>query len=192
MIVFVGGLIGAGKSSVARQLADRLGYYYFDLDEIKRDIYGRDPDNKRKLVEGIPIDLTTRGEVYRTAIAELETLISAHPNVVFDDTLHFRQFRRMLYVAVTDMGQDFIMVWVRASESTILTRLAAAPRLNHVLSDPVPLHLQMVRDFEEFSHCLVMCPNDGALDDTLDDLCSLLGRVGSLELPVGASGADCQ
>ncbi|MCP5067736.1 MAG: hypothetical protein GY946_14340, partial [bacterium] len=52
MIIFVGGLIGAGKSSVARGIAQRLGYHYFDLDETKKEVFGRDPVNARLLAEG--------------------------------------------------------------------------------------------------------------------------------------------
>lgn len=43
MIIFVGGLIGAGKSSVAKGLAERLGFLYFDLDETKKRSSGETP-----------------------------------------------------------------------------------------------------------------------------------------------------
>lgn len=180
MIIFVGGLIGAGKSSVARCVAERLDYLYFDLDEIKKDVYGRDPENARKLAEGIPPDLDTRAELYREAIARLGPLLTTHPNVVFDDTLHFRRFRHYLYEEMARIGQDFIMVWVRADEDVILARLAATRRENHILSDPIPLHEQMVRDFEEFQVPVLMCPNNGTLDDTVDAFFGMLSRVRAL------------
>ncbi len=182
MIIFVGGLIGAGKSSVARGIAQRLGYHYFDLDETKKEVFGRDPVNARLLAEGIPPDLEIRAELYREAIERVKDLTRVEPNVVFDDTLHFRRFRLMLYDAVHAMGHEFIVVWVRADEQVILKRLAAVPRSGHILADPIPLHEQMVRDFEDFRHSLVMCPNDGELDDTLDDLFALLSNVASLDL----------
>ena len=180
MIIFVGGLIGAGKSSVARCIADRLDYLYFDLDEIKKEVYGRDPENARKLAAGVPPDLETRAELYREAVARLQPLLQEHPNVVFDDTLHFRRFRQYLYAEMADLGQDFITVWVRADEEVILARLAATPRENHILSDPVPLHEQMVRDFEEFQVPLLMCPNNGALDDTVDAFFAMLDQIRAL------------
>ena len=180
MIIFVGGLIGAGKSSVARCIAERLDYLYFDLDEIKKDVYGRDPDNARKLAEGIPPDLDTRAELYREATVQVRRLLANHPNIVFDDTLHFRRFRQFLYDEMGSIGQDFVMVWVRANEEVILARLSATSRENHILNDPIPLHEQMVRDFEEFQVPLLMCPNNGSLDDTVDEFFIMVDRIRAL------------
>jgi predicted kinase len=183
MIILVGGLIGAGKSSVARRLADRLGYLYFDLDETKKEVYGRDPDNMRKLAQGIAPDLETRAELYREAFARITGLLETHPNIVFDDTLHFRRFRLFLYDEMERIGQDFIMVWVRADEDVIVNRLSSVERENHILSDPIPLHEQMVRDFEDFQVPVVMCPNNGAIDDSVDGLFVLLDRIRSMPGP---------
>jgi predicted kinase len=181
MIVLVGGLIGAGKSSVARAIAERLDYHYFDLDEIKKEVYGRDPDNARKLAEGIPPDLETRAELYRVAVEQVSALIETTPNIVFDDTLHFRRFRQYLYDEITRLGHDFVPVWVRADEEVILHRLKSTPRDNHILADPIPLHEQMLKDFEEFQVPLLMCPNNGSLDETVDALFSLVDRVRSMK-----------
>ena len=180
MIILIGGLIGAGKSSVARKMAERLGYLYFDLDETKKEVYGRDPDNARKLAEGIPPDLETRAELYREAIARITSLLETHPNIVFDDTLHFRRFRRYLYDEMARIQQDFIMVWVRADEHVILSRLASTKRAGHILADPIPLHEQMVRDFEEFQVPVLMCPNNGSLDATVDGVFKLIDRVAAM------------
>ncbi len=177
MIILVGGLIGAGKSSVARLVAERLGYLYFDLDETKKDVYGRDPDNARKLAEGIPPDMETRAELYREAMRRITDLLDDHPNIVFDDTLHFRRFRQYLYDEMKRIDQDFVAVWVRANEDVILSRLSSTQRDNHILSDPIPLHEQMVRDFEEFQVPLLMCPNNGELHETVDGLFTLIGRI---------------
>lgn len=180
MIIFVGGLIGAGKSTVAKGLAERLGFLYFDLDEVKREVYDRDPENARLLEAGIPVGLQTRAQVYQEAIGRITPLLETHPNVVFDDTLHFRRFRHEMWDAMESLGHQAITVWVRADESVIKQRLTATPREGHVLKDPMPLLDQMMRDFEDFHHSLLMCPNNGALDDTLDDLISLLERIGVL------------
>ncbi|MCP4933305.1 MAG: hypothetical protein GY927_03660, partial [bacterium] len=35
MIVFFGGMIGAGKSTIAKKFASAIGCLYYDVDEIK-------------------------------------------------------------------------------------------------------------------------------------------------------------
>lgn len=186
MIIFVGGLIGAGKSSVARGLAQHLGYFYFDVDEIKREVFERDPSMEEKILKGIPVDRATREEICRIAVQRVTVLLDTNPNLVFDDTLHFRYFRNWLYDAFTELGQETLMVWVRSSEETTMARLTQA-RINHILKDPIPLRRRMVQDFEDFNHSLVMCPNEGSLEHTLADLCSLLKRISSIDLPASTS-----
>lgn len=116
------------------------------------------------MARGIPPGLETRAQLYDEAILRITPMLDEHPNIVLDDTLHFRRFRHQLWDAMEDMGLSTITVWVRADEEIILERLRAKPRPGHMLSDPIPLHEQMVRDFEDFNHATVMCPNNGTLD----------------------------
>ena len=54
MIIFVGGLIGAGKSTVARAIAEKYSLYYYDVDEIKKQVFREDPDYQNNMEKGIP------------------------------------------------------------------------------------------------------------------------------------------
>ena len=49
MIIFVGGIIGAGKSTVATHLASHYGFPYYDVDEVKKEVFSRDPDFERNI-----------------------------------------------------------------------------------------------------------------------------------------------
>ena len=71
MIVFVGGIIGAGKSTVAKGLARHFGFPYYDVDEIKKRVFRKDPDYAKNIAEGIPFSDELRREVFRQVFDDL-------------------------------------------------------------------------------------------------------------------------
>ena len=73
MIIFVGGGIGAGKSSVAKGLAEHLSLLYYDVDKHKRVIYRQDPDYQNNMDKGIPFCKETRMKVYRKVVGDFST-----------------------------------------------------------------------------------------------------------------------
>ena len=91
VIIFVGGLIGAGKSTIAKGLAEQLALPYCDVDEIKKRIYRKDPDFDKNVREGIPFSDEIRFEVFDEVCNVLESLIEEQPHVVVDETLHKRE-----------------------------------------------------------------------------------------------------
>ena len=198
MIIFVGGLIGAGKSTVAKGLAERLDYIYFDLDELKKEVYAKNPDYAESLREGIPVTRETRVEVFERAAHDLEQLIKAHESIVVDDAMHLREFRHMLFDVAENMARDYLIIWVRADQRIILKRLSETKREGHVLSNPIPLHVTMARDFEDFNRAVITCSNNGTTEETLDDLFALMGKTAafadeqSAALPVAAHSSSPQ
>jgi len=180
MIIFVGGLIGAGKSTIARGLAEHFSIPYYDVDEIKKIVYRKDPDFERNIAEGIPFSDASRREVFHRVFADLERLIGQHPHIVVDETLHKREIRHFLYDEARRISGDFIVIWVQAKEEIILERLGNKKRRGHLLNDPLPLHNAFAREFEEYNRCVIDCHNNGPADETIADLVHLIDCLGSL------------
>lgn len=180
MIIFVGGVIGAGKSTVARALAAHFSFPYYDVDEIKKDVFRQDPDYERNIAEGIPFNDELRREVFRRVFADLEDLVAEHPHIVVDETLHKRDIRHFLYDEARRIAGGFIVIWVQAREDIILERLGARKRAGHLLDDPLPLHKAFKRDFEEYNRCIIDCPNNGTVDETVSDLVRLIDNIAEL------------
>ena len=84
MIIFVGGLVGAGKSSVARRLAERLDIHYYDVDDIKKVVYREDPDFEKNMARGIPFSDETRRKVYDRVVADFRRLRKRHDHIVVE------------------------------------------------------------------------------------------------------------
>ena len=180
MIVFVGGIIGAGKSTVAKGMARHFGFPYYDVDEIKKRVFRKDPDYERNIAEGIPFGDELRREVFRQVFEDLETLVGEHPHIVVDETLHKREIRHFLYAEAQRIAGGFIVIWVQAREEVILRRLGAQKRTGHLLNDPLPLHNAFKREFEEYDRCIIDCHNNGPVEETVADLVSLFENVAEL------------
>jgi gluconate kinase len=112
MIIFVGGVIGAGKSTVAKSLAAHFSIAYYD--------------EARRIAGG------------------------------------------------------FIVIWVQAREDIIIERLGTKKRTGHLLDDPLPLHNAIKRDFEEYNRCIIDCPNNGPVEETVADLVHLIDSIAEL------------
>ena len=183
MIIFVGGVIGAGKSTVAKCLADHFAIPCYDVDAVKMKVFRRDPDYERNIEEGIPFNDELRREVFRQVFKDLEDLVGEHPHIVVDETLHKREIRHFLYEEAQRIAGGFIVIWVQAREEIILERLGAKKRSGHFLHDPLPLHKAFKRQFEEYDRSIIDCHNNGPVEKTIADLVHLFDNIATLSQP---------
>jgi len=177
MIIFVGGGIGAGKSSVAKELARHLSLLYYDVDEHKRVIYRQDPDYQHNMDEGIPFCKDTRMKVYRKVVSDFAELSKTHQHLVVDETLHKQELRHYLFAGAKEHFVSYIVVWVKTSEEVILDRLSSNNREGHLLKDPIAMHKNFMKEFEPFKQSILVCRNDGLLEDTIKELKNLFDTI---------------
>ncbi len=180
MIVFFGGMIGAGKSTIAKKFASAIGCLYYDVDEIKKSIYSQNPEYQRNLRDGIPFSDATRIKLFNLVIDDLKRLRADHDLVVVDETLHKREPRHNLYRAAEEIYGDFIVIWVRADERVIVDRLAATKREGHILDNPHTMRESFQRQFEDFNRSVVVCNNNGEPEEAVAHLQSLLKSASTL------------
>lgn len=177
MIIFFGGLIGAGKSSVAKGLAEHLSLHYYDVDEPKRVIYREDPAYQHNMDNGIPFSKETRMKVFQKVVNDFSKLSKTYEHMVVDETLHKKELREYLFQGANKYFGGYIIVWVQASEDVILGRLTNKVREGHILKDPVGMHQAFVKEFEPFDETIISCNNDGALADTIDEIDTLFDNI---------------
>lgn len=170
MIIFVSGLIGAGKSTVARALAEEYDLLYYDVDEIKKTVFRQDPDFAHNMEQGIPFSDATRTSLYDKVIEELKQLSNKHQCIVVDETLHKRDMRHRLFDAAEQFFDGYFVIWVKADEEVIKQRLSSKTRSNHILKDPMTMHNTMLAEFEGFEKPVVVCRNNDDITHTTQDL----------------------
>ncbi len=111
MIIVVMGVSGCGKTTVGQQLADRLGWPFFDGDAF------HPPANIDKMSRGIPLNDDDRAD-WLAAIAErMRALIAANQSGVFACSALKEKYRAQLRVSdqvrFVYLRGDYDLIWSR-------------------------------------------------------------------------------
>jgi aminoglycoside phosphotransferase family enzyme len=124
MVVAVGGLMGTGKSTLARALAPGLGpapgALVLRSDEIRKRLFGAAPE--AKLPAGAYTGAASR-EVFAAMLRAVAGVAAAGHAVIADATFMDRQLRGA--VARAAGGVRFLGVWLQAPLSVLEARVAA-------------------------------------------------------------------
>ena len=181
MVIFVTGLVGVGKSAVARRLAERLSIDYYAVDEVKKVIYPQDPDFEQNIREGIPFKEETRLKVFRQVAADFSRLAENHKHLVVDETMHLRRPRQVLLEAAKACFGGYVIIWVTADEALIEKRLRSKDRKDHILTDPLKMYRSFAKEFESIDESHIVCENNGSLEDAAESVISLIRNLASLK-----------
>jgi gluconate kinase len=182
MVIFVAGLVGVGKSSIAKLLSERLSVHYYDIDEVKKAVYPKDPDFERNMREGIPFKEETRLEVFRQVATDFSHLAEKHKHLIVDETLHLRRPRRILLDAAKACFGGYVIIWVKADEAVIEQRLRSQDRRDHILTDPLKMYRSFAKEFESFDEAHIVCENNGHVEEATEGLVSLIHGLASLKV----------
>ena len=182
MVIFVAGLVGVGKSAIARLLADRLSIHYYAIDDVKKVIYPQDPDFEQNIRNGIPFKEETRLKVFRQVAADFISLAKNHRHLVVDETLHLRRPRQVLFDAAKACSGGYVIIWVKADEAIIEQRLRSKARKDHILTDPLKMYRSFAKEFESFDESHIVCENNGSVEEATESLLSLIRNLASLRL----------
>jgi predicted kinase len=180
MVIFVAGLVGVGKSAIARRLAERLSIHYYSVDEVKKVIYPQDPDFEQNIREGIPFKEETRLKVFRQVAADFSRLAEKHKHLIVDETLHLKKPRQGLFDAAKACFGGYVIIWVRAKEAVIEQRLRSKDRKDHILADPLKMYRSFAKEYESIDESHIVCENNGSLEEAAESVISLIRNLASL------------
>lgn len=174
MVIFVGGLIGTGKTSLARALAEKLGIYYYDVDLVKKEVYPADPNYEYNLKNNIPFSDETRVKTFNRVVEDFAKLAKEHKHIIVDETLHKKSLRQILFNGAEKYFEKYIIVWVKCNEITIKDRLANNLREGHILKDPFGMYFSLKKQFENFEKVDIIFENDAPLAESAEHLVKLV------------------
>ena len=180
MVIFVAGLVGVGKSAIARLLADRVSMPYYSVDEVKKVIYPLDPDFERNIRNGIPFKEETRLKVFRQVAADFSRLAKNHKHLVVDETLHLRRPRQVLFDAAKACFGGYVIIWVKADEAVIERRLGSKDRKDHILTDPLKMYRSFAAELENIDEPHIVCKNNTTVEEATEGLVSLIRNLATL------------
>jgi gluconokinase len=124
MIVIVMGVVGAGKTTVGRLLAEQLGWEFADADDF------HPPANVEKIRHGIPLHDDDRRPWLERLRAAITSWIAEGGNVVLACSALKRSYRQEL-----DAGPEVRFVYLKGTADLIAERLRA--RAGHFAGEQI-------------------------------------------------------
>ncbi|MDQ2973748.1 MAG: ATP-binding protein [bacterium] len=135
------GLPGAGKTTTARLLADRLNAIHVSSDEIRRDIY---PNSDFSQPE--------HDNLYMQINTQVEHYLNNGYSVVYDANLNRKVHRQEKYDMAESVGAKCVLVWVQTpSELARKRRVHQEPQHDLIPAHESPEQMfdRIVEVFEE-------------------------------------------
>jgi gluconate kinase len=166
MVIFFAGLVGSGKSTLGKIVADEFGLYYYDIDQVKKEIYPTDPNYEFNLKYSIPFSDETRARVFHRVVEDFPNLLQKHEHIVVDEVLHKESLRKILFEGAKKYFGDYIVIWVNADEEIIKKRLKQEQREGHILNNPLGMYLSLKKKFEDFNEKFVRVSNNKSLQES--------------------------
>lgn len=116
MLLILCGIPFSGKSTLANELARRLGFERIDLDEVKTDLFGKD-------IEDVQIDKEGWDKVYQQMYQQIEECLQQGKTVI-SDTGNFTKHERDLVRTIGErQGVSVMTVFVDTSVDIAWNRL---------------------------------------------------------------------
>jgi predicted kinase len=116
-LLVVMGLMGTGKSRLARLVGERLGWPVINSDTTRKELAGLDPTTK--------VHVAFEAGLYDPAMSARVELLSAGRNVILDGSYKRVDEREALVDAAKSAGGRAVLVRVTCDEAEVRRRLAA-------------------------------------------------------------------
>lgn len=173
MIIFVGGLPGTGKTSLSKAVAQQLGIFHVDVDEVKKRIYPTDPDFERNIQEGLHFSDATRTRVMEDVAKSFHALHAKHKHIMVEEVLQKKILRDILYKGAMETFGTYLVIHVTADEKTVHDRLTR-PREGHMLTKPWNVYQSIKKDFDGIPEADIVFHNDVPFQEATEQLTELL------------------
>lgn len=147
-VLFFAGLPGVGKSTISKQVTEKMGAKIVDLDDFKR-IYV-DPALVTNQIDPPEV----RWNYYQKAMEYVFDLFDHGLSmVVIDEVFHLNSLRLRLEALCAKQNVQVVWVEVCCGYDVVEKRLRSKGREGHILStdEALRIHLQFERIFEKFS-----------------------------------------
>ena len=149
-LILMAGLMGTGKSVVARQLAPRLGAEIIQTDVLRKELLGLAPTDRRYEAFGAGIygaDMSRR--TYEEAIKRASALLLAGQSAIIDASYKKHGDREDAIQAARKIGADCYLIICTCPEAVVKERLDARMNESGEASDGRwELYLAQKKDFD--------------------------------------------
>ena len=123
MLIVIAGLIGAGKSSIAREVSKHLNIPLYSIDEDKKRIYKEHPQYEYFLKNHIPFPDETRKKTFEASLGGLRKLAKEHKHAIVEETFHKKSLRDPFFDEAKKIFGGMTLTLVTVDDKLVKERL---------------------------------------------------------------------
>ncbi len=179
MLIAIAGSIGAGKSTIARAVADRMNLPFHAIDDDKQMVGATHPDFDRWVAEATPFPDEFRRRVFERTLEQLIELAESHPHAIVEETFHRASIREPFFAAAADALGGLVLIEIVVDREVAMAHLAkrAQEEAGHMAGRRMFAAFEAVAD--PLENVDLKVENNGRLDETVEEVCRFLtGRLG--------------
>jgi uncharacterized protein len=172
-VIVVCGPSGTGKSTVARELRDLLGFEIVSSDSERKHLAGIAPTTRIEVPYGRGIYSQDFGRKVYGVLEQVATqALAAGKGIIIDATFRHRAEREQF---AAQFGMEPFYVECQADRDEVVRRLLArASRPNHISDATVEIYLRQLKEFEPLDE---IPPTHHIVVDTTRDLTAKMAEV---------------
>lgn len=166
MLIVIAGLIGAGKSSIAREVSKRLNIPLYSIDDDKKRIYKQHPQYEYFLKNNIPFPDETRRKTFEASLRGLRKLAKKHKHAVVEETFHKKSLRDPFFEKAKKIFGGMILTLVTVEDTLVKERLEKREKEeDHMVG--YGMHLSFKKQWEPFEKVDYHFVNEGNFEKNM-------------------------
>ena len=123
MLIVIAGMVGAGKSTVAQKVSERLSIPFHSIDDDKAETGKRYPQFPHWVENSIPFSDEFRIEVFESTLKRLRELAKKHRHAIVEETFHKKAIREPFFKEARKIFGGIILTFVETDEKLVKERL---------------------------------------------------------------------
>ena len=123
MLIVIAGMVGAGKSTVARKVSERFSIPLHSIDDDKAETSKRYPQFQHWVENSIPFPDKFRIEVFDSTLKRLRELAKKHRHAIVEETFHKKAIREPFFKEARKIFGGIILTFVETDDRFIKERL---------------------------------------------------------------------
>lgn len=149
MLIVIAGLVGAGKSTIARKVSERLSIPFYSIDDDKVKTGKKYPQFQHWIENSIPFPDEFRIQVFKSTLQGLRKLAKKHSHAIVEETFHKKAIRKPFFKEAGEIFGGITLTYVKTDEKFIKERLdLRTKKENHIVG--YGMYLSFKPKFEHF------------------------------------------
>ncbi len=167
MLIVIAGLIGAGKTTIAREVSKRLNIPSYSIDEDKKRIYKQYPAYEHHMANNIPFPDELWKKTADVSLEGLRQLSKNNKHVIVEETFRRKSLREPFFEEAAKLFGGMILTLVTVDESLVKERMdKRAKEENHMVG--YGMYLSTKKYFEPFDHVDYTFVNEGNYEENVE------------------------